>query len=880
MAFDPKSAVVDEANSKFDAKTAQFDPESAFIEDEITKRQVSRFDYISNQAKLGLTDTAVLGEAILDTFLIDPLKTLGSKFGISEAATGGIGERFTKNVQRLQKAGAQITGATPGQKAPDVVTGIVGSGIRAASDPVGYVGAPLKAVPMLARATGLTTIGSTAEVGGIVGEAAEKGLFGTETGTGRAVGSITAAVKGAPVATAIQEAAGGATNVVGQVRNKYKSFKEDPAAANEAYATGAAKRLLNIIAKEQPGEKLDEVVTEFNRISNVINKEELPLMVAMADNPAVRQQVERLAKTNPDFRARVNTELEKLAQNIDARSDALFGTRYTPITGFETVSTKSAIKRRQQVDDQIASLTQRLDTGADEAIIGKAISNLVEVKQKAARAEIAPVYQSIIEDAKKAGAKLPEEGVRNIYNFVVGNRIRDIFGKGTQIDKDVIKNFGPRDGDFFPASFEAVDSLKRRINELQRGRLTADEARRLSQLEELLTAERANIPGNFSQRLADTDRLYYEKVGVPFSAQGIKDIDAKNYAEQVAPVIVKNGSALSQFIGAVGRAEAEPIARNAVLAEAYEKSLKDGVIDSGKLRSFINKKSDVLSQLPSVKKELDNAVIDSGILSLERQRINDAVKAAEKRVADNFVVSVKDSSGVAVPDYRELSSKLFRDTNFFNKIKKDLGDLDTASSKAVKNSIRAEIIDIARNNPAGAVAFITSPKNARVINNFFGAGYSSAVKDLAKLSDAVNKADIGQLSATIERSELDALAKIVPGLDIPFVTSTFRDRIASLPQKIVRLATRVNTAQLGDATDKAIADLLLDPNGIKALQKTVKEIDFNLQNPLSVKKFTDRLKTLLPQYFYVGTKESTLQPESGSIAVEETPMGGFVEEQQ
>ena len=880
MAFDPNSAVVDEEEKKFDANTAQFDPESALIEDEITKGQVSRFDYIANQAKLGLTDTAVLGEAILDTFLIDPLKTLGSKFGISEAATGGIGERFTKNVQRLQQAGGQITGAVPGQKAPDVLTGIIGSGVRATSDPVGYVGAPLKAIPLLSRATGLTTIGSTAEVGGIVGESAEKGLFGTETGTGRAIGSITAAVKGAPVATGIQEAAGGATNVIGQVRNKYKAFKEDPAAANEAYATGAAKRLLNIIAKEQPGEKLDDVVTEFNRISNVINKEDLPLMVAMADNPAVRQQVARLAKTNPDFRARVNTELEKLAQNIDNRADVLFGTRYAPIAGFETVSTKTAIKRRQQVDDQIASLTQRLDTGADEATIGKAISNLVDVKQKAARAEIAPVYKSIIEDAKKAGAKMPEEGVRNIYNFVVGNRIRDIFGKGTQIDKDVIKNFGPQQGGFFPVSFEAVDSLKRRINELQRGRLTADEARRLGQLEEILATERAKIPGDFSQRLADTDRLYYEKVGVPFSAQGIKDIDAKNYAEQVAPVIVKNGSALSQFIGAVGRADAEPIARNAILAEAYEKSLKDGVIDSNKLRSFINKKADVLAQLPNVKQELDNAVIDSGILSLERQRINEAVKAAEKRVADNFVVSVKDSSGVAVPDYRELSSKLFRDTNFFNKIKKDLGDLDAASSKAVKNSIRAEIIDIARSNPEGAVAFITSPKNARVINDFFGAGYSSAIKDLAKLSDAVNKADIGQLSATIERSELDALAKVVPGLDIPFVTSTFRDRIASLPQKIVRLATRVNTAQLGDATDKAIADLLLDPKGVKALQKTLKEIDFNLQNPLSVKKFTERLKTLLPQYFYIGTKEATLQQgEAGRPEIVETPAGGFVEEQ-
>lgn len=883
MAFDPTTAREEEKKvaGTFDPNTALEDNQATVASDEVAKQKLSRFDYIANQAKLGLTDTAVLAEALIDTFVIDPFKTLGAQFGIGEAATGGIGERFTKNVQRLQKAGGQITGAKTDQKAPDVVTGIVGSGIRAASDPIGYVGAPIKALPMLGRATGLTAVGGTAEVGGIVGEQVEKGVFGTETGAGRAIGSITAAVKGAPVATAIQEAASGGANVVSQVANKYKAFKEDPAAANQAYATGAAKRLLGIIAKEQPGEKIDDIVTEFNRISGVINKDDLPLMVAMADNPAVRQQVTRLAKTNPDFRARVNAELEKLAQNIDNRADVLFGRQYAPIQGFESVSVNNAIKRRQQIDDQIANLTSRLDTGADEASIGKAISNLVSVKEKAARAEISPVYNSILEDAKKAGAKLPEEGVRNIYNFVVGNRIRDIFGKGTQLDKDVIKNFGPQQGGFFPASFDAVDSLKRRINELQRGRLTADEARRLGQLEELLTVERQKIPGNFSNRLAEADRLYYEKVGVPFSAQGIKDIDAKNYAEQVAPIIVKNGSALSQFIGAVGRESAEPIARNAVLAEAYQKSLKDGVIDSSKLRSYIRSKEPVLSQLPNVKAELDRAVIDSGILALERQRINDAVKIAEKRVADNFVTSVKDASGVAVPNYQELASRMFRDTNFFNKIKKDISDLDPASAKAVRNSIRAEIVNLARNNPDGGIAFITSPKNARVVNDVFGSGYTSALKDVLKLSDAVAKADIGKITAAIERSELDALAKVIPGLDIPFVTSTFRDRIASLPQKIVRIATRVNTAQLGDATDKAIADLLLDPNGVKALQKTAKEIDFNITNPISLKKISDRFQTLLPQYFYVGTKETTLQqPDRTATAPKEQRfVGGFVEEQ-
>jgi hypothetical protein len=875
MAFDP-----DKYLGTTSASTSTFNPDAYLTaqaaREDTTKAQVTGFQYIANQAKLGLVDTPVLAQALIDTFVTDPFKKLYADItGKESTAPGGIAERFGRNIQRLQQAGATITGAETKMKAPDVLTGIIGSGVRATTDPLGYIGAPLRVAPAVGRATGLFTVGGTAEVGGIVGEQAEKAITGGDTGTGRAIGSITAAIKGAPAAAVIGETVSGAGNVIKQVRDKYSAFKTDPDAASQAYATGAAKRLLDIIAKEQPGQKLDDVLTEFNRISSVINKDELPLMVAMSDNPTVRQQVSRLAKTNPEFRNRVNIELQSLAANIDKRADVLFGQRYAPIQGAETVNVQNAIKRREAIDNQIENLSTRLDTGVDEAAIGRAVTNLVDARLKAVTAEMTPVYDSILQEAKKAGAKLPEESVRNVYNFVTANNIRDIFGKGTAVDKKIMREWSPSDIGFAPVGFDQVDSLKREINRLQRGSLTRDEARKLNQLEDVLNAERRNIPGEFNQRLIDADRAYYEKVGVPFSAQGIKDIDSKKYAEQVAPVIIKNGSSLRQFMNAVGSNNAMPITRNAILADAYSQSVVDGVVNPVKLRKYINKKDDVLSQVPEVRQELENAAVDQSVLALEKKRIDDAVKVANQRIADNFVTSVKDSAGVSVPNYQQITNRIFNDPLFFQKIKRDLKDLDAASANAVRQSMRAEIVNTARNSPDGGVAFLVNPKNAKVLNEVFGPGYTNAVKDVLKLSDAVNKADIGKLSAVIERSELDALGKLVPGLDIPFVTSTFRDRIASFPQKIVRLATRVNTAQLGDATDKAIADLLLDRNGVTALQKTAKEINFNLENPLSIKKVNDRFKSLLPQYMYVGGKEAAAQ-EPQQVQPEAV-LGGFEE---
>ena len=884
MAFDPNTAVLEEETKpqfSFDAKSATEDVETEVASDTQATKQVSTFDYLANQAKLGLVDSAVLGQALLDTFLVDPTKelikrTTGLGPGADIPAFSGM-ERLGRRVDELREMTSEVTGAQTKMPAPGgVATEILGTGVRTMSDPAAYLGAG--GVRELAgRGLGLLGIGAVSETGGQVGEAVETTLTGEDTGTGRAIGSVAAAIKGVPLAASLQETASSSLNVAKQIRDKYKMFKADPDAANQAYATGAAKRFLDIVAKEQGVDKLEDVVAEFNRISASINKENVPLMVAMADNPAVRQQVTRLAKTNPDFRNRVNIELNKVAENIDARAASIFGERYTPVSGIEQASVRNAVQRRQQIDQKIEDLSARLDTGVDDVTLGKAITNLVDARMKATTTEMKPVYDDILNQARREGVTLPAESVGNIFKFVEANNIRNIFGRGTPLDKKITKEWGPdQNGNFSPAAFDDVDSLKREINRLQRGSLTRDESRKLNQLEELVNQERRNIPGDFDQRLRDADRVYYEKIGIPFSSQGIKEIDSRKYAEQVAPILLKNQSSLSQFINAVGRENADPIVRNAILSDAYAKSVKDGVVDPVSLRRYIQKNEQILNQSPSARAMLDAAVIDRGILAVEAKTLDNAVKAAEKRLADNFVTSVKDSAGQSVPNYDQLARRLFTDPKFFQKIQKDLGDLDAKTSKAVRNNIRAEMINLARSNPDGGISFITDPKNARVFNQVFGPGYVSAVKDLVKLSDAIKKADIGKINATIERSELDALGKIVPGLDIPFVTSTLRDRIASIVQKAVRIATRVNTAQLKDSTDDALSDLLLDNDGLKKLQQAAKSVDFNINNPTSINKLVNRMTEILPIYFYSGAKTAVNEPVEA--APEEMMFGTFGEQ--
>ena len=849
------------------------------------QQKLSNFDYIANQAKLGLTDTAVLGQAIIDTFVTEPIKSL-----VGKPTQGGMGERFTKNVKRLQEAAGTITGAIPEQVAPSALAEVAGSGARMLTDPLGYLGTGAlktgasvaeRVVPTVARAGGLFSMGATSGVGGVVGEQIGKAypdVISPEEG--KALGQLTGIVAGIPTSTAVETGVKSMTNMASQLVEKYKMVKADPDAASQAYASGATKRFLELIAKGVPEGSIDEIVTEFNRIGNKVGTGNVPLLVSMSENPLVKEEVTRLVKTNAGMRKSFEDTLKTFMGDIDNAATDLFGARYTPVKGTTTPLTTQInknIKLREVVDTKLDDLATRFPE-PDNAAIGQATERLLEVRSKAAKAEMTPIYDDIKTGASKAGAVLPDTGVRDIYSFVQANNMQDIFGRGTPMDKLIQKNFAPVNGEFYPASFKDVVSLKEEINRVQRSVRMDDKMKmRLNDLEDVVDAARQQIPGKWNDALVQADRDYYEKIGIPFGSQGIKDIDSKKYADQVAPQIVRSGETLRQFLKA-GGAEGEVIANNAIMSEAYKKVIKNDAVDPKALARFIKDKGAVLDQLPGTREELQKVLFDDSALKLRRSELDNKVKMAEKDIADNFILGVRDSDGFSVPNYTEVANRLFTDPRFFGKITKDLENVDKRTSKAVLRNIQAEVVEKARNSTDGGIGFLTSPKNARVINKIFGPGYQQEVKDLMVISDALNNADISKIGAVNSLKETDMLAKYVPGLDVPYVASTLRDRISSTTQKAIRLLSRAKTAQLKTDTDQAFFELLNDRDGLKKLQAVTKTMDFKLKNPVTMKEVSDIIGSVVPRYLYGAIKEEVLTPPVIQQP-DETPQFGDFEQQ-
>lgn len=840
-------------------------------------------EYLWNQVKMGITDTPALidlaakrfgtifsKEEIAKTLAPFAFQAQAAAPEVVAAQTKPVSSSLLKQYEESQAKFAGITGAEPQMPAPGLVSEMVGSGFRAASDPASYLGlgpvsltrqalfAAAKKVPFRAGSEFLA--GEAADIGGRLGAEAEKVITGEDTGIGRLVGGV-----GLGVGTAAprQVAIDVLSNTIDQFNKNRKLLKATPEVSG-IYAKGAAKNLLELAAKQEGAESVDALIALVNDASQFVNKSDAPLVIAMADNPVIRQQVERLAKTNPVFRQKVNDLVSQASQDIVSKTTKMFGERYgAEVPKGAGLKVKPVVARRKaDIDREIDDLAEGVTPSVDQETLGNRILNLVEERKKAARAEVSPDYEKLLDDARTQGIKMPEEGVGAIYDFVNQNNIRDIFGKTSQIDKDIMRHLepvevtkpNPQTGlpettlEHTPMSFDNVESLKKAINRIKRDKLSDEQLRKITQLEQVVDQARETIPGDFSKRLNGIDLKYYEKVGVPFGEQGIKDIDSKNYATQVAPIIVKNPESYSQFIRAVGKENGDVLAENAIISEVYQKAVKDGRLNAKALSKYMKDKAGVISQIDGLEDRLRQALVDDTALQNRMRSLDKAAEAAQSRVAENALTKFD------VPDYESLTSSIINNPKMRQKIMRDIGDLDPETAKAVRKTLRAEAVNIGRRNANGFMAYVMDPANKAGIEAIFGESFQPALRKLALFSDKVAKADVNKLTAALDKTELDALARIIPGIDLPYLTSTLRDRISSIPHKVIRLVSKYNSSNLARATDDAIMELLLDPNGVQKLSNVATTLKFDVSNPASLGKIADSLSRVVPRAFYTSGK--------------------------
>lgn len=830
--------------------------------------EVSTLDYYINRFRKGLTGSlatflegAGQGQLAMGDVLADR-EPLAPQSGVSAAQL----QRDVFGVKDMQ--------------APSTADRYVGSAIEFAADPLSYL-----APGGIVTKAGLAAVsGAASEAGGDIGAYAEKKLReGEDSGVGRTVGQLAFGVGAPPVAQSLSTASRAPLNLAGQVWKKHQQVRLDPKAAEDAVAAGAAKRILEQAASAQGADNIESLMTDISKASKYVTGEEAPLLIGALDNPVLRDKYINLVRTNPQFRQRVDEELKNLAVAIDKKTDKIFGTRYAAQTLGEGLKVDNTRRKILDIDNNIEKLSSPavVASGKD---ISRPIQSLIEQKKKIVSRELGDKYEALKTQARTNNVVMDSEATKELYNFVEGNRLRDVFGRNTEperkirsllaptetvrsdIDPNVaaleaaagLKANAPSQQTFKQMTFDDVDSLKRLVNDRLRVVKDPVQITKLEDLKGMLTNVRERyLPESYNTALKDIDAEYFERMGIPFrNAQGIKDIDSVKYASQVAPVLLKNKESLSDFLNIAGES-GRNIATTAVLSKAYADTVKDGVFNTTSLANFIKKNTQngILKQVPEAERMLKEALLDNRVLVRSKNLLNNQAKEAQKRIADNWLTKT------SVPDYNTLTTQFMNSGEARAKILRDLKDLSPESSKAVLNSIRAEIASKAKESGKGGLAYLTNPANKAALDAAMGAGYQERLKNIVKLSDAMKMANVDNLTVQLTKSQTDALGNLVGGLDIPFVTSTLRDRIASTPQKVVRLLSRINVANIQEKTDKQLMELFLDPNGVEKLSKVASDLDFKIKNPLDFKRVVDTFVTSLPARTYASVMDTEEERE-------------------
>lgn len=764
---------------------------------------------------------------------------------IGESALGrGLPELFMPSAQPTGRAPTQafMQAQQPVQQAimerlgttgvKPVTTGqkLFSAGVEAVTSPESYVFPPLAAIRRMgllgqavARPAEQAVVGTGAEAGGMGGEyAGEK--MGAPT-TGRIVGGLLGG--GGTAFVAGQVGRQGALVGKGFDLAKSQWDKVRGTVPEDELLKDVDNRISNIfIAAGAADPNFMKTITDAAKAQESISLKapgaaqvRMPMSALLANNPVIDSFVQNLSARDPVFRAQYGAQYEAAKQALAQNQIRLFGDPSKAVVSVAAPDlTKVQARRIKSLDEQIADAYR--GQSVDPNAFGQQVTNLVARKEKAAYAEVKPLYTEAFDIAKAKNLELPAASVDDIYNFVAGERASDIFKTFPTIYNRVLQRFRPattepspiltaegasmRPGgvEFSAATIEDLDSLKREINRQLAKTSDSADIRLLSELKRRVGGHIDSLDPDFVTAYRNADKAYLQKVGLPFDTATLAAVDRKKFVEQIAPAIIGNKSNVSEFINATGD-QGVNLVRSAFLDAFTTAALKNDVLDPKAAAKWLKKNEGGVSLVPGLREELDGATRNVQQLIDSRNRLN----ADFQRVAGEQILSKE-----GVRSAQELVGKMYGDIKFTNKFMSQYG-----ADKDAVNAVRAFMLDdiiIKSNDP---LATLADRNKAAVFNRVFGPTYAQKVQDFATTADRLTR-DITQVAfrgETVPKTPIEQLTGVPPEQ----ILSRIYNPVSGATYAITSLFSKFWAKKASEATEARLKDLLLNPaDAIKVFQ--------------------------------------------------------------
>lgn len=790
-------------------------------------------DYRVEALRRGFAGTAGavsgISNVVFDTLAklgIDPLRLSRQATGRPvEPPAATIGEAFTAGRAGVEQPLMQALGST-GAMPQTGPQRIIAGGLEAVTSPESYLFPPLAGVRRMGllgqtimRPTEQAVIGAGGQAGAIAGEEVQRKATGETGMTGSILGGLLGGagsayglgtfLKAGPLAGKGWDVAKGQWDKVRGTVPEDELLKDvDNRISNIFIAAGAADpnfmKVLEEAAKAQKGASLKAPGGQ---------EVQMPLSALLADNPVINNFIQSLSSKDPVFRAQYGNQFEAAKQALVANQIKIFGDPTKVTVNLQPTDLgKIQARKVQSLDEQLQSASR--DYSIDPNAVGQRIDNLVLQKEKAARAQVQPLYTEAFDIAKQKNVELPAASVDDIYNFVAGEQASNIFKTFPSIYNRVRAKFRPETTEpsailtetgapmrpggvqFSAATVEDLDSLKREINAQLRKANDPADIRLLSELKNRVGGHIDALDTDFVTAYRNADNAYLQNVGLPFSSETLRSVDRKKFVEQIVPAIIGNKSNVDEFIRVTG-ADGEKVVRDVFLDSFTKAALKNDVIDPKAANKWLAKNRGGVSLVPGLEDELRGSVDNVQALINQKKRLN----ADFQRVAGEQILG---KEGFSSP--QQLVNKMYGDLNFTTKFMSNSG---YGQNKDAVNAVRSFMLDDIVNS-ADPVGLLTDRNKAAVFNRVFGPTYAQKVADFATVSDRLLK-DITQVpfrGETVPKTPIETLTGIPPEQ----IISRIYNPVSGPLYAITSLFSKYWANQASKQTEEKLKELLLNPS--------------------------------------------------------------------
>ena len=801
----------------------------------------SMFEYLVNRAKIGLTPSRLVSGSALQQ----------GTFAGAFPTQPELEEFTTEGVQSRLGLKPEMRPATTAQK-------YIGSFVEGAADFSNLFGG-----------VGLLSKGANVVTGGMAGVGGE---FGGEVG--QQVAGVPGQIAGGILFSLLS---GGGTAKGGQMlfdKGKEQFNIKDLDVADLANVEGIsrAKDLVEKALEADPALRA-RLETVQKRVQFVTG-DKGALAVSGLDNIAFRTKLEDLAKNDVAFAGELNTLYSDLKNAVRKKSSELYpapsGELPSGATKIAEVETDYN-SRIGFIDKQLNKLTAETNIagGTKPAEIGTAIQNLVISKEKAARNALRPEYDSVLTQASGQGALLPAQDTQDLLNTAEQLFQGDPWAKQAPLLKLVREQSSKfkamrrqamptAEGTTLPATtapdltmgmdITSLDSLKRRV--AQDIRETRDPNRqdklRLLQtrVDEALDKVQ-NSNGNividfrgeklpFGQAMTALDTDYYNKVGIPFKdAAAIEKITSADYAEKISPLIASSPTAMRQFLNVAGE-QGTSLAEKSVMSKLYNQALnKNGFIEPAKLDNLLTKTSnnggysDIIDQLPALKKRLSDTGLKAQYLASEKVAIDDAASDAKTRLGQSFLADYERNGVDAIVSKMTGSGGIGYRNRLTTDLKKLSSDEQINAKLAIKNGLVTRML-----NSENPLEYLQENKDAFV--SIFGNRHYIRLNALADVSRLANKVNVESLQIRPTAvKETSIIERATGGVSAQRLSGIAVNQISSVFNKGFRILSLIGQSNIDQATKDAHRKLFLDEGGVdailnastKIISKKGKEVD-------------------------------------------------------